>query len=95
MRGTGRAFVGPFGIGVAAVRWKGFRAGPVLGFERGRAESDDPRLVGLGDIATSVTAGIFASYTEGPLEVSATARQAVTHASNGLAGRLRLGVRHI
>lgn len=91
----GRVFVGPFGIGVAAVRWNGFRAGPVLGFERGRSESDDPRLTGLGDISASVTAGIFASYTRGPLEVSATARQAVTHASNGLTGLLQLDVRHV
>ena len=91
----GRVFVGPFGIGVAAARWNGFRAGPVLGFERGRSETDDPRLAGLGDISTSVTAGVFASYTKGPLEVSATARQAVTHASNGLSGLLQLSVRHV
>lgn len=91
----GRVFIGPLGIGVAAVRANGFRAGPVLGFERGRAATDDPRLAGLGDIPASVTAGIFAGYAAGPLEVSATARQAITHASNGLSGLLQLNVRHV
>jgi MipA family protein len=90
-----RLFVGPFGVGVAAIRSKGFRAGPVLGFERGRSESDDPRLVGLGDISTSVTAGVFAGYATGPLEISATARQAVSHSTNGLSGLLEVNVRHV
>jgi outer membrane scaffolding protein for murein synthesis (MipA/OmpV family) len=90
----GRLFVGPFGVGVAAVRWQGLRAGPVLGFERGRSASDGPRLLGLGDISTSVTAGVFAAYTRGPLEISATARQAVSHSTNGLSGLLQLNFRH-
>jgi MipA family protein len=86
----GRLFIGPLGIGVAALRWNGFRAGPVLGFERGRNESDDPRLAGLGDIPTSITAGVFAGYAYGPLAISATARQAVSHSSNGLSGLLQV-----
>lgn len=90
----GRLFIGPLGIGVVAVRCHGFRAGPVLGFERGRSESDDPRLTGLGDISSSATAGLFAGYARGPLEVSATARQAISHATNGLSGLLQLNVRH-
>lgn len=90
-----RFFVGPFGIGVAALRCNGFRAGPVLGFERGRSASDDPRLTGLGDISTSVTAGFFAGYTRGPFEISATARQGVSHSANGLSGLLQLNARHV
>ena len=90
----GRLFVGPLGIGVAAVRWDGFRAGPVLGFERGRSQSDDPHLAGLGDIPASLTAGLFAGYTRGALAIYATARQAVTHTGDGLSGLLQLDVRH-
>jgi len=90
-----RVFIGPLGIGVAAVRWNGLRAGPVLGLEGGRRESDDARLAGLGDISASVTAGFFADYARGPLAVSITARQAVTHSGNGLSGLLRVDARHV
>lgn len=90
----GRFFAGPLGIGVAAIRWDGFRAGPVLGFERGRSQSDDSRLAGLGDISASVTAGLFAGYTLGAVGLYATARQAVTSTGNGLSGLLQLDVRH-
>lgn len=90
-----RLFIGPLGIAVAAMRWHGFRAGPVLGFERGRSQSDDPRLAGLGDISTSVTAGLFAGYARGALALYATARQAVTSSTNGLSGLLQLNVRHV
>lgn len=89
-----RVFIGPLGIGVAAVRWHGFRAGPVLGFERARYESDDPHLAGLGDISSSITGGIFARYSSGPIEASATARQAISHSSNGLTGLLQVDLRH-
>lgn len=89
-----RLFIGPLGIGVAALCWDGFRAGPVIGFERGRYQSDDPHLAGLGDISTSVTAGIFAGYSQGPLEVLATARQAISHSTNGLSGLLQVNLRH-
>jgi MipA family protein len=89
-----RLFLGPLGIGVAAVRWNGFRAGPVLGFQVGRKQSDDPHLAGLGDISASATAGLFAGYARGPLEISATARQAVSHSPNGLSGLLQVNFRH-
>lgn len=90
-----RLFVGPFGIGVTALRWHGFRAGPVLGFEHGRSASDDPRLAGLGDISTSITGGLFARYVRGPFEIAATARQAVSHSTNGLSGLLQVNARHV
>jgi outer membrane protein len=89
-----RVSVGPLGIAVAAVRSRGLRAGPVLGFQGGRRASDDPRLTGLGDISSSVTGGLFAAYTRGPLEVSATARQAISHSTNGLSGLLQINIRH-
>lgn len=89
-----RLFFGPLGIGLVAFRCNGFRAGPVLGFQRGRSQSDDPRLAGLGDISSSVTAGLFAGYARGPLAIYATARQAVTATGNGLSGLLQLNLRH-
>jgi len=91
----GRLFIGPLGIGVVAIRCNGFRAGPVLGFERGRSADDDPHLAGLGDISSGATAGLFAGYARGPLEVLATARQAISHSGNGLSGLLQLDVRHV
>jgi outer membrane scaffolding protein for murein synthesis (MipA/OmpV family) len=90
-----RVSVGPLGIGVAAVRWNGLRVGPVLGLQGGRRESDDPRLEGLGDISTSVTGGLFANYTRGPFEITATARQAISHSTNGLSGLFQVNVRHV
>lgn len=90
-----RLFIGPLGIAVVAVRWHGFLAGPVLGYQHGRAESDDPHLFGLGDIPASATAGFFAAYSRGPLQISATARQAISHSTNGLEGLLQVNVRHV
>lgn len=95
LRYGGRLFFGPLGIGVVALRCNGFRAGPVLGFERGRLQSDDPRLAGLGDISSSLTAGLFAGYSRGPLAVYATARQAVTSTGNGLSALLQVNLRHV
>jgi outer membrane protein len=89
-----RVYVGPLGLGVAVLRSNGFRAGPVLGLQGGRPESDDPRLAGLGDISRSVTAGIFAGYGFGPLTVSATVRQAISHRTNGLSGLLAINFHH-
>jgi outer membrane protein len=90
-----RVSIGPLGIEVAAVRWNGLRAGPVLGLQGGRRQSDDSRLGGLGDISTSVTGGVFAAYARGPLAVSATARQAISHSTNGLSGLFQVDVRHV
>ena len=83
-------FLGTGGIGMNLIHWHGFRAGPVLGYEGGRKAADDPELSGLGDISASLTAGGFLSYRYGPLELYATARQAVTHTGNGLTALVRL-----
>ncbi|HUZ33498.1 MAG TPA: MipA/OmpV family protein [Xanthobacteraceae bacterium] len=86
-------FLGPSGLGMNAINWNGFRAGPVLGYLGGRNQSDDPHLNGLGDIQPSLTAGMFASYRMGPFEVGGTVRQAVVHTNNGLVGRVQLDYR--
>ena len=90
-----RLFMGPLGIGVTAVRWNGFRAGPLLGFQRGRSQSDDPRLTGLGDIPSSITAGLFAGYAHGSFDIYATARQAISSTGDGLSGLLQCNLRHV
>jgi len=85
--------ISPFGLAVKALRLDGFFAGPVLGYEGSRRESDDPRLAGLGDIPASITGGVFAGYRLGRWEALLTARQALTHSSNGLQGLLELNYR--
>ncbi|MHB8815888.1 MAG: MipA/OmpV family protein [Steroidobacteraceae bacterium] len=90
-----RLTIGPLGIGLIALRGPGFRAGPVLGFEGGRRASDDPRLTGLGDIPATATAGLFAAYDRGPIAISATARQAISHTGNGFSGLLRIEAHHL
>ncbi len=85
--------VGPQGLRISLIDVGGFRAGPVIGFFGGRDESDDPRLNGLGNISASVTAGVFADYRAGPVDLSMTVRQAVTHTSNGMLGLVGLDYR--
>jgi MipA family protein len=89
-----RIFLGPLGVGAVAVRWRGFRAGPIIGLQGGREQSDDPHLTGLGDISTSITGGAFADYRVGFLAVSAVVRQALSHKENGLSGLIQLNVHH-
>lgn len=86
-------FFGPIGLGMNAINWNGFRAGPVLGYEGGRDQGDDPHLSGLGDISSSLTAGAFAVYRFGPFEISGLVRQAITHSRNGLTGLVQLDYR--
>ena len=78
-------------LGTSGLRWNlinidGFRAGPVLGYLGGRNQDSDPRLNGLGDIHSSLTAGAFALYHRGPFEIGVTVRQAITQTDNGLLG---------
>lgn len=90
----GLFFAGPAGIGMTALNWHGFRAGPVLGFQYGRKEDDDIHLKGLGDIQPSLTAGMFASYSMGAFSLRGTVRQALTHQANGLYGDVSLNWAH-
>lgn len=83
----------PFGLAVQAIRVDGFFAGPVLSYQGHRDESDDLHLSGLGNIPSSLTAGVFAGYRTGPWELFATARQAITHSGNGLEGLAKLSYR--
>jgi outer membrane scaffolding protein for murein synthesis (MipA/OmpV family) len=86
-------FIGSSGLGMNLIDTGHFRAGPVLGYLGGRDEDRDARLNGLGDIHASLTAGVFASYHIGPLELGTTVRQAVTQTDNGLLGLVQLDYR--
>ena len=86
-------FLGPSGLGINLVNVNGFHAGPVIGIGGSRDQDDDAHLHGLGNIQTSLTAGLFAAYSFGPFEVSGTARQAITHSSNGFIGLLAFDYR--
>jgi outer membrane protein len=79
-----RIFLGPDGFGVNAIDRQGLRAGPVIGYEGGRKQSDDSHLQGLGNIQPSITAGLFASYDMGQFQIRGTIRQSAIHAANGL-----------
>jgi outer membrane protein len=89
-----RLFFGPLGLGLTAVRSGGFRAGAILGYEGGRSAKIDTALAGLGDISASASVGLFASYRNGPFDISGTIRKAVSHSDNGVSGLLRLSIRH-
>ncbi len=86
-------FLGPAGLGANLIDAGGWRAGPVIGLMPGRAETRDPQLTGLGDIQTSVSAGVFLRYRAGPFEVGGTVREAITHTQNGLRGLLQADYR--
>ena len=79
-------FLGPAGLGAKLIDAGGWRAGPVIGLMPGRSETRDPQLTGLGDIQTSVTAGVFLRYRAGPFALGGTVREAITHTQNGLRG---------
>lgn len=87
-----RVFIGPLGIGAIAVHWKGFSAGPLIGLQGGRHQSDDPHLAGLGDISTSVSGGAFVDYRFGFVAFSAIVRQAISHRENGLSGLFQINL---
>ena len=58
----GPVFVGIGGIGVNLYRGSGWRFGVNLMPSRGREESDDPHLRGLGDVDRTWRAGVFGVY---------------------------------
>jgi outer membrane scaffolding protein for murein synthesis (MipA/OmpV family) len=86
-------FLGPLGLAWKAIDWNGFHAGPVLGLLGGRRQDLDARLNGLGDIPSSLAAGVFAEYSVKQLQLSANFREAVTHTGNGWLGLVQLDYR--
>jgi outer membrane scaffolding protein for murein synthesis (MipA/OmpV family) len=86
-------FLGTAGFGMNAIDTGGLRIGPVIGYMAGRDQYKDQELYGLGDIHSSLTAGLFADYRAGAFELGGTVRQAVTHTSDGMLGLVQLDYR--
>ncbi len=86
-------FLGAAGLGANLIDAAGWRAGPVIGLMPGRSQTRDAQLTGLGDIPTSVSAGVFLRYRAGPFEVGGTVREAITHTQNGLRGLVQADYR--
>lgn len=59
-------------LGVNLVNADGFQAGVSVGYHRGRDEDDNRALRGLGDINAMAMGNLFAQYSLGPLNLSAT-----------------------
>jgi outer membrane scaffolding protein for murein synthesis (MipA/OmpV family) len=78
--------VGAEGVSLNLLGAGRFQAGPVIGYQSGRNESDDTSLHGLGNVPAAVTAGAFAAYELGSFEFKGTARQAVSRTKNGFLG---------
>ena len=87
---AGLGSLGPQGMTANIVKAGGLRAGLLVGYSGGRDQNDDPHLRGLGNISGSLQMGGFAAYEWNSFELKAQARQAVTHAGNGLTGSLGL-----
>jgi outer membrane protein len=67
----GRFFVGTGGLGVDLLRDRTWRVNVHLTGNRGRKESDDSHLNGLGDIDSTLRGGVTARYSLGRFAVSA------------------------
>ena len=59
----GRFFLGAGGLGMNLYRGSGWRLGASLSPSRGRKESDDARLAGLGDVDRTLRAGLSGGYS--------------------------------
>jgi MipA family protein len=88
-------YLGPSGLRWRVIDTEGFRAGPLIGLLGGRSDNLSPRLEGMGDIRTSVTAGVFATYSAGPFRLATTFQQAINHTENGWLGLVELDYRTV
>ena len=88
-------FLGPLGLEWKAIDIQGFQAGPVIGLLGGRSQRVSPRLEGLGNIPTSVSGGVFATYHAGPFQFATTFRQSIAHPDNGWLGLVQFDYRTV
>ncbi len=65
------------GIGINVLHGPGYRAGVAVSYDLGRNQSDDPRLMHLGNIYPAPEAKLFGQYFLAPFVVTADLRQAV------------------
>ncbi len=78
-------------VSLGLIKVDGFEAGPLLGYRSGRAETDSPRLIGLGDINGGLAAGGYARYNLGPLYVRGSINQQLTGTDTGYLLRFATG----
>jgi len=90
----GPFFLGAGGLGVNLYRDSRWRFGANLSPGRGRKESDDPRLEGLGDIDRTIRAGLFASYAGGWFTTRASVATDIGGEKQGTIARLDLFARY-
>lgn len=84
-----RVFLSGGGLTInLADRNSAWRYGPLLGVRRGRDESDDGQLRGLGDIDTALTGGVFVEYRWQNWNFAAQLSQAVTDTKYGATAKL-------
>lgn len=84
-----RLSLGPDGLSLNILSVPGLSFGPVIGFMEGRDHKDAARLSGMGDIQPAIALGGFVRWRQGPYEIAAILRQAVTHSNYGLQASLR------
>ncbi|WP_189050279.1 MipA/OmpV family protein [Aliidongia dinghuensis] len=71
------------GLGVTVFRADGFSVTPTIGYDRGRKESTDSNLKGLGTIQAALTAGVVLKYETGPFSFALAPRESVIQNRDG------------
>lgn len=72
---TGRVFIGTMrGAGLNLSDDPDLKFGPHITYSRGRRQSDDPRLAGMGDVSSSAEAGLFFDAHHAPWYMTSDAR---------------------
>jgi outer membrane scaffolding protein for murein synthesis (MipA/OmpV family) len=82
-------FRGPEDIRLRVINWNGFEAGPLAGWRFDREESDDDRLLGLGDVDGGIVLGGYAAYNFGMFKPFVSYSNQVSGDDTG--GLLRFG----
>lgn len=85
----GLAYLGPAGLGSSEIFSPGFHFGPVVDFSGGRNETSDKHLRGLGNITSTIAAGVIGLWRFERFELIGIVRQAVIHSNYGMVGRIQ------
>ena len=86
--GYGRFSLGAGGLGMNLFRGSGWRLGASLSPSRGREESDDARLAGLGDVDRTLRAGLSARYSGAAWSARASVNSDIAGKGHGTLARL-------
>jgi outer membrane protein len=90
---NGRFFAGALGgVGYTYSLNKHITFGPLLSYQAGRDEHDDPHLFGLGDIDSGIDIGAFARWDLRPFFLHGTAKHGLGDDINGTQIKLGIGI---